>query len=140
MRYSAFEQAAAEAASGMKEIETQIEQLMAQMDQLKGKRDLLDNLAQQLAGLQPTTPVAQSIAQSVTQPTAQSMPAAVPSSSPKVAPIEMPAPRPARASSPDVEAEMAAASARSLRDEWTGRSSSDSGIKGPSDSTIRGRL
>ncbi|HEV2277292.1 MAG TPA: hypothetical protein VGS02_03880 [Acidobacteriaceae bacterium] len=133
MRYSAFEQAAAEATSGMKEIETQIEQLMAQMDQLKGKRDLLDNLSQQLALLQPAT-------QPATDSIAQFAPAARSSSNSTVAPAEMPAPRPVVASSPDVEAEMAAASARSLRDEWTGRSSSDSGVKGPSDSTIRGRL
>lgn len=130
MRYSAFEQAAVEASNGMKEIETQLEQLMAQMDQLKGKRDLLDTLSRQLSQLQPT---------------GESMPvaAATPSISATEAPAEMPALRPAVVSSADVAAEMAAAaaaySARSLREEWMGRPNSEA--KGPSsESTIRGRL
>jgi hypothetical protein len=46
MRYSLFEQAAAEANSGMKEIDAEIQRL-------RGKRDLLATLAQQLAAVLP---------------------------------------------------------------------------------------
>lgn len=65
MRYSAFEQAAAEASYGMHEIDTQLEQFRAQLEQIKtqmeqmqSKRVLLERLSQELLLLKPerTTP------------------------------------------------------------------------------------
>ena len=60
MRFSAFEQAAAEASYGMHEIDTQLEQLRAQLEQIKvqmvqlqSKRNLLDKLSQELLQLKP---------------------------------------------------------------------------------------
>lgn len=53
MRYSAFEQAAAEATIGVREIENQLEQLKTQLDQLAAKRDLLETLSRQLLTLRP---------------------------------------------------------------------------------------
>lgn len=124
MRYSAFEQAAAEASLGMREVETQMEQLKSQIEQLKSKRDLLDTLSRQLLSVRPIGGDA------------------APTENPKEPAVEAPASEPARYGAPDVEAEMAGAfsSARSLREEWFSRSS-DSGVRGPSsDSNLRGRL
>lgn len=65
MRYSAFEQAAAEASYGMHEIDTQLEQfrtqleqIKSQMEQMQSKRVLLERLSQELLLLKPerTTP------------------------------------------------------------------------------------
>ncbi|HEV2276688.1 MAG TPA: hypothetical protein VGS02_00850 [Acidobacteriaceae bacterium] len=60
MRFSAFEQAAAEASYGMHEIDTQLEQLRGQLEQIKvqmvqlqSKRNLLDKLSQELLQLKP---------------------------------------------------------------------------------------
>src|SRR5579859_2178236 len=53
MRYSAFEQAAAEATIGVREIENQLGQLKSQLDQLTAKRDLLETLSRQLLTLRP---------------------------------------------------------------------------------------
>ena len=60
MRYSTFEQAAAEASYGMKEIDAQLEQFRAQLEQinsqmkqLQSKRDLLERLSQDLLTLRP---------------------------------------------------------------------------------------
>lgn len=67
MRFSAFEQAAAEASYGMHEIDTQLEQFRAQLEQIKvqmvtlqSKRNLLDKLSQELLQLRPdrTAPAA----------------------------------------------------------------------------------
>lgn len=128
MRYSAFEQAAAEAAIGVRELENQLEQLKSQIEQLKGKRDLLDNLSRQLLTLRPTGSDGPS----------------------EMAPMaaETAAPAADAAAGPhapgDIEAEMAAmgtyAPPRSLREEWFSRNG-DSGVRVPaSDSGIRGRL
>lgn len=125
MRYSAFEQAAAEATLGVREVETQLEQLKSQMDQLKSKRDLLDNLSRQLLQLRPSS--------------GEGM-----SSDGPLSAEAPPAPEAAPHSTPDVESEMANAGvytpARTLREGWFTRSS-DSGVRGPSsDSGLRGRL
>ena len=67
MRYSAFEQAAAEASYGMHEIDTQLdqcrgrlEQIKVQMEQLQSKRDVLERLSHELLLLKPqgTAPAA----------------------------------------------------------------------------------
>lgn len=55
MRYSAFEQAAAEASIGVREIDSQLDQLKVQLDQLKAKRDLLETLRRQLDAVRPGT-------------------------------------------------------------------------------------
>ena len=55
MRYSAFEQAAAEASIGVREIDSQLDQLKAQLEQLKTKRDLLETLRRQLDSLRPAS-------------------------------------------------------------------------------------
>lgn len=55
MRYSAFEQAAAEASIGVREIDSQLDQLKAQLEQLKTKRDLLETLRRQLDAVRPGT-------------------------------------------------------------------------------------
>lgn len=119
MRYSTFEQAAAEASYGMKEIDAQLEQLKAQVAQLQGKRDLLATLSSQLLTLRPeNTGVA---------PTEFSRPSNV---------AEMPRPEQAQPESQPADAE---AAARSLRQEWISLGS-ETGTKPSLDSIIRGRL
>ena len=127
MRYSAFEQAAAEATLGVREMESQMEQLKNQLEQLKGKRDLLETLSRQLLTLRPANG---EITADMTPP----------------AKSEAPAPEPASSSfsAPESESEMATAGVysppRPLRDGWFSRSS-DSGMRAAtSDSGIRGRL
>lgn len=120
MRYSVFEQAAAEASLGTREIDASIEQFKAEIERLTSKRDLLDTVSRQLLSLRPTS--------------GDAAPANVPK--------EVTAEAPALSSASAVEAEMAAMSAfspaRSLREEWLSRTGGDSGVRGPSsDSEIR---
>lgn len=115
MKYSAFEQAAAEATVGMKEVETRLEQMMGEMEQLKGKRELLRSLTQQLNILR-----------------SEGMNGA-PVDGAKAA-VEAPKPE-LTVSEPEMAAAPAATS--STRGGWFTRAS-DSGA--PGDSSIRGRL
>lgn len=123
MRYSTFEQAAAEASYGMKEIDTQLQQLMAQVEQLKAKRDLLETLWRQLSSIRPTG----------TDGDREAVAAA------ETAPAE---PVPPSNGAAEREAEKAGAAAfdpRSLREGWSSLGS-ENGNKGPSvDSILRGR-
>lgn len=114
MRYSAFEQAAAEASLGLKEVDIQMEQLKTQIEQLQSKRDLLQSLSSQLSALRGDGKGTAS------------------TETPKPSFIETAKPELPR---PESEAEVAGA-ARSLRQEW-GSLGSDAG---PGDSSIRGRL
>lgn len=77
MRFSAFEQAAAEASYGMHEIDTQLDQLRGQLEQIKvqmvqlqSKRNLLDKLSQELLQLKP-----ERMAPAQTAPASSSAPA-----------------------------------------------------------------
>lgn len=51
MKFSLFEQAAAEATLGMRDIDAQLDCVMAEIKQLKLKRDLLETLSRQLVTL-----------------------------------------------------------------------------------------
>ncbi|HKR27756.1 MAG TPA: hypothetical protein VJS11_09875 [Acidobacteriaceae bacterium] len=129
MRYSAFEQAAAEATLGVREMESQMEQLKNQLEQLKGKRDLLETLSRQLLTLRPTSG---ELTAEMTPPAKAEVPA------------PEPAPAPSSFSAPENESEMATAGVysppRPLRDGWFSRNS-DSGTRpAASDSGLRGRL
>ena len=129
MRYSAFEQAAAEATLGVREMESQMEQLKNQLEQLKGKRDLLETLSRQLLTLRPANG----------EITADMIPPAK-----SEAPVPEAAPAPSSFSAPEGESEMAAAGVysppRPLRDGWFSRNS-DSGMRAASsDAGLRGRL
>lgn len=116
MNYSAFEQAAAEASRGMQEVETQLEQLKAQIGQLQSKKDLLSTLSSQLLSVRPA--------------------GGTPPDFIRPAIADMPKPEQSHAES---EAEPAAAG-RSLRQGWSSLGS-DPGTNGSSgDSTFRGRL
>lgn len=119
MRYSMFEQAAAEASYGVKEIEGQIAQLQAQLDQLKGKRDLLDSLSSQLLSVRPEG-TGGGVA-----PTEFARPTNV---------AQMPRPE-----QPESQPGDDAGAARTLRQDW-GSLGSDSGAKPSVDSLLRGRL
>lgn len=127
MRYSAFEQAAAEATLGVREMESQMEQLKNQLEQLKGKRELLETLSRQLLTLRPANG----------EVTADGVPPAK---------AEAPAtePAPSTFSAPEPESEMAGAGvyspARTLRDGWFSRSSDSAMRPASSDSGLRGRL
>jgi TolA-binding protein len=115
MRYSAFEEAAAEATAGMKEVESRLEQLMGEVDQLKGKRELLRGLAHQLNILR---------AEGINGAPADSAPqAAVEAKKPDL---------------PVAANEPASSTSSSARGGWFTRAS-DSGASA-GDSTIRGRL
>lgn len=123
MRYSAFEQAAAEASIGLREIDIQLEQLSRQLEQLKAKRDLLDTVQRQLSALRPAPGEAAPQEQA---PAASMSPMAA-------APAEAPA---AHGSEPEPEMVGAAVyeAPRNLREGWFTRGSSNG------DSGIRGRL
>ena len=51
MRYGVFEEAANEASLGVKEIDCQLEQISARMEELKSKKVLLETLSRQLLSL-----------------------------------------------------------------------------------------
>ena len=70
MRYSAFEQAAAEASIGVREIDSQLDQLKAQLEQLKTKRDLLETLRRQLDAVRPSAEAAAPEAPAAPEPVA----------------------------------------------------------------------
>jgi hypothetical protein len=118
MRYSAFEQAAAEATIGVREIENQLGQLKSQLDQLTAKRDLLETLSHQLLTLRPNGADASS------------------HEAPRETAAEPPAPEPAPPAygAADAESEMSATYTppRSLRESgWftPSRAGGDSGIR-----------
>lgn len=54
MKYNVFEEAAAQASLGMRESDTQIQQVMARIVQLRARRDLLETVARQMLTLLPT--------------------------------------------------------------------------------------
>lgn len=75
VRYAVFEEAATEASLGVQQIDSQLEQLNLQMDQLRGRRDLLETLSRQLLALVAEVTPAAAVSQPVDeQPVAEEEP------------------------------------------------------------------
>lgn len=68
MRYSVFEEAATEASLGVKQIDSQLEQIGAQMEELRKRKDLLERLSRQLTALATEGAVANAESAAVSEP------------------------------------------------------------------------